>query len=151
MISKLNTIEIEPEFNYTAKNKYKGNKITFHLGDSSIKLIDICKSITDNVVFFLDGHWSAGDTCRGNKDCPLFEELTAIMENVNTKAIIIIDDCRLFGLGPNTTNGKEPCNWENINKEKILKLVESRLNKSYNLPSNLDKNDRLILHLNKSN
>ncbi|ALH22918.1 hypothetical protein ceV_012 [Chrysochromulina ericina virus CeV-01B] len=147
--NKLHTIEIKSEFYNDAKNKYTGNKITFHLGDSSIKLIDICKTLNNNVIFFLDGHWSAGNTGRGSKDCPLYEELEAINNNLNNKAIIIIDDCRLFGLGPNTTNGQEVCNWEDINIDKILNLVKNRLDKYYNLPSKLNKNDRLILHLNE--
>ena len=146
---QLHTIEIKPEFYNNAKNRYQGNKITFHLGDSSIKLIDICKTLNNNVIFFLDGHWSAGNTGRGNKDCPLYEELEAINNNLNNKAIIIIDDCRLFGLGPNTTNGKEVCNWEDISIDKILKLLKNRLDIHYTLPSELNKNDRLILHLNE--
>ena len=149
LFKELHTIEIKSEFYNKVKNQYNGNKITFHLGDSSIKLIDICKTLNNNVIFFLDGHWSAGNTGRGNKDCPLYEELEAINNNLNNKAIIIIDDCRLFGLGPNTTNGKEPCNWEDINIDTILNLVKNRLDIHYTLPSELNKNDRLILHLNE--
>lgn len=149
--SKLHTIEIKPEFYDNVKRKYNGNKITFHLGDSSIKLNEICRSITNNTIIFLDGHWSAGNTGRGDKDCPLYEELTAIIENLNSKAIVIIDDCRLFGLGPNTSNGQEVCDWENITIDKILNLVKNRLHEYYTLPSKLDPNDRLILHLNEKN
>lgn len=151
LFKQLHTIEIKSEFYNKVKNQYKGNKITFHLGDSSIKLNEICPSITNNAIFFLDGHWSSGNTGRGNKDCPIYEELTAIIKHLNTKAIVIIDDCRLFGIGPNTTNGKEPCNWEDINIDTILNLVKNRLDKYYYLPSILNQNDRLILHLNIKN
>ena len=151
LFDQLHTIEIKPDFYNRVKNIYQGNKITFHVGDSSIKLNEICPTITNNTIFFLDGHWSAGNTGRGNKDCPLYEELTAINENLNTKAIIIIDDCRLFGLGPNTTNGQEVCNWEDINNDTILNLTKNRLEKYYNLPSELNEKDRLVLHLNEKN
>jgi hypothetical protein len=142
---KLHTIEIKKEFYESTKQKYKGNKIQFHLGDASIILKDICKIITSPVIFFLDGHWSAGNTGRGDKDCPLYEELSCIMTYCNHKCIIIVDDCRLFGKGPSYNN--EVCNWEDINATNILSLVDKRLNNHYYASSELYEKDRLILHL----
>ena len=144
----VHTIEIKKQFYNNVKKKYNGNKIKFYLGDSSFCLKEICKNINNNSIFFLDGHWSSGNTGRGKKDCPLYEELEVINEIFKYNAIIIIDDCRLFGKGPNKKNAI--CNWEDINKEKILEILKKRLNNYYFLPSVLDKNDRLILHINKT-
>ena len=58
-------------------------------------------------------------------------------------AIIIIDDFRLFGL--DKSSGQD---WSEINKEKLLNILQSRINNVYHLDSNISKNDRLIIHIN---
>jgi hypothetical protein len=142
---EIHTIEIKKEIYEKTKSKYNGNKIIFYLGDSSIVLKDICENVNQSSIFFLDGHWSAGDTGKGEKDCPLYEELTNIMKHFKQDAIVIIDDFRLFGKGPSTNT--EVCDWEDISKENIIKITSDRLTNIYNLPSNLQKDDRLILHI----
>tara|TARA_B110000444_G_C18553829_1_gene461536 strand:+ start:39 stop:614 length:576 start_codon:yes stop_codon:yes gene_type:complete len=144
---KIHTIEIKKYLFENTKSKYKGNKIQFHLGDSSILLKDICLNIKTPAVFFLDGHWSCGNTGKGSKDVPLYEELHNIINFFENKAIIIIDDFRLFGKGPKTNT--EIVNWEDINKNKVLDIVNKRLSLCYNLPSNMSIDDRLILHIDK--
>ena len=144
---KLHTIEIKEEFYSCLIKSYKGNKINFHLGDSSTKIKDICLLLKTDTLFFLDGHWSAGNTGRGEKDCPLYEELETIVKYCKHNCIIIIDDVRLFGKGPN--RGNEICNWEDISVKNILNIVNNRLTKHYFIDSSLDKKDRLILHLYK--
>lgn len=136
---ELHTIEIKKLFYDSVRRKYNGNKITFHLGDSAYELGKVVKNLSGNTVFFLDGHWSAGDTGRGEKDCPLYEELLAITTLFLHKAIIIIDDIRLFGKGPNIGN----CNhdWEDISYEGVLNIVKDRL------ISNYVTEDRMIIHL----
>ena len=145
--SKLYTIEIKKEFYENVKNNYRGNKINFYLGDSSVVLNEILPDIKGKSIIFLDGHWSAGNTGKGDKDCPLYEELNSIMINHKDEAIIIVDDVRLFGKGP--SKGAEICNWEDINVETVYKIVENRINKKYFLSSSITVNDRLILHISK--
>jgi len=144
--TNLYTIEIKPEFYYQILNYYKGNKIKFLLGDSSNVLPSIIPYISGNSIFFLDGHWSALNTGKGDKDCPLYEELQAIISFHKNKAILIIDDVRLFGSGPNVND--EVCNWEDISLNNVLSIVSSRMSTYYFLPSNLHPNDRLIINLN---
>ena len=89
----------------------------------------------------MDGHWSVGNTGKGEKDCLLYEELLSFDKN----AIIIIDDVRLFGKGP--SKGDEVCNWEDISVEKIFEITKERLKEYCFLPSILVPNDRLLINL----
>jgi hypothetical protein len=73
---KLITIEYSEKYYNRTKNKYTGNKINFILGDSSIVFETLLPTISDKCIFFLDGHWSGGDTGHSTKDCPLNEEIT---------------------------------------------------------------------------
>jgi hypothetical protein len=144
--NKLYTIEFSEKYYYNTKKRYNGNKINFILGDSSIVFETLLNLITDKSIFFLDGHWSSGDTGKSKKDCPLVEEITHINNLFKNEAIIIIDDFRLFGL--DKSSGKCNEDWSNINKEHLLDILKSRINKVYHLDSDHAKDDRLIIHIN---
>jgi hypothetical protein len=144
--NKLYTIEFSKKYYNNTKNKYNGNKINFILGDSSIVFESLLPTITDKCIFFLDGHWSGGDTGHSNKDCPLYEEITHINNLFTNDAIIIIDDFRLFGL--DKSSGKLGEDWSKINKENLLNILRERINNVYHLDSECAKDDRLIIHIN---
>ena len=145
LFDKLYTIELSEKYFYNTKSKYNGNKIDFILGDSSKIFKTILPNIIEKTIFFLDGHWSSGDTGKGEKDCPLVEEIMSINENLKEEAIIIIDDYRLFGLSPKTGLNED---WSEINKDKILNILGKRVTKVYHLDSECAKDDRLIIHIN---
>lgn len=52
--------------------------------------------INEPAIFWLDGHYSYGITARGEKECPIFEELSSILSSAKYKHIILIDDARYF-------------------------------------------------------
>ncbi len=142
---KIYTIELSQQHHNRAKNKYNENKINFILGDSSKIFESLLPTINEKSIFFLDGHWSSGDTARGEKDCPLNEEITHINNLFNHDAIIIIDDFRLFGL--DSSSGKLNEDWSNINKDNLLNILKPRITKVYHLDSECAKDDRLIIHI----
>lgn len=144
---KLYTIEFSENYYNNTKNKYNGNKINFILGDSSIVFESLLPNITNKCIFFLDGHWSGGDTGKSDKDCPLDEEITHINNLFQNDAIIIIDDFRLFGL--DKSSGKLGEDWSKINKGNLINILKSRIDKLYHLDSECAKDDRLIIHINK--
>jgi len=144
---RLYTIEFSKQYYANTKNRYHGNKINFILGDSSIVFESLLPNVTDKCIFFLDGHWSGGDTGKSDKDCPLNEEITHINELFKNDAIIIIDDCRLFGL--DKSSGKLGEDWSKISKDQILGILDNRIDKVYHLDSEIAKDDRLIIHIKK--
>lgn len=145
IFSKLYTIELSEHHYNSTKSKYSGNKITFIHGDSSNVFKHLLPTISDKCIFFLDGHYSSGNTAQGNKDCPLIEELAEINDKFRQKAIIIIDDARLFGHSRDAMCGED---WSSINETNLLSVISSRIEKYYYLDSDIAKNDRLIIHIN---
>jgi len=144
--NKLYTIEFSEYYYNNTKNNYNGNKINFILNDSSIEFETLLPTITDKTIFFLDGHWTGGNTGRSSKDCPLEEEIRHINNLFRNEAIIIIDDYRLFGL--DKSSGKLNEDWSNITKDLIVNIIKLRITKIYHLDSVIAKNDRLIIHIN---
>ena len=140
--NKVITIELSPEYYWSNVRMYARHypTIQFFQGDSTVELVRILPGIDQPALFFLDGHWSSGDTARGSMDCPLVEELEAIMRHMRPACIIIVDDFRLFG-----THLSE--NWTDITKDRLLTIVASRLISEYHLPSLLNVRDRWVLEL----
>jgi hypothetical protein len=123
------TIELNESFYKHASTFFAASDITFHHGDSTTVLRTLLPTIKEPAFFFLDAHFSSGETARGSLDCPLLEELSLI-EKRSYRDIIVIDDLRLFG-----TNGAE--DWSAISKEAILNRLPA--------VRSLESNDRFIL------
>lgn len=143
IFQEVHTVEIKRELFENAKSKFSNHSnVICHLGDSSILLEDICKTLDKPTCFWLDGHWSAGHTGKGLKNVPLYEELQLIMKHCSQKCVILIDDCRLF-----EKTGEHLDGWEVINKNTILEIVQSRLDSYSFYPSSLHPEDRMIIAL----
>ena len=74
----------------------KDAHVTIVHGDSGHVLPDLMKGISQPAIFWLDGHYSSGPTARGEKDCPIFEEIDAIFNGRPLPHILLIDDARCF-------------------------------------------------------
>ncbi|PIR43755.1 hypothetical protein COV24_01205 [candidate division WWE3 bacterium CG10_big_fil_rev_8_21_14_0_10_32_10] len=97
LFNKIISIELGTDLYKRAKKRFKDNKnITIVQGDSGKILPSILKNINQSVLFWLDGHYSAGVTALGDKECPIFEELDAVFNNSKNKHTILIDDARCF-------------------------------------------------------
>ncbi len=91
------TIELSKELFETAKKRFSKKKnITIHQGDSAQLLPKILETMKDKAVFFLDAHFSMGETAKGNENTPIITELNHIKKSKITHATIIIDDIRMF-------------------------------------------------------
>lgn len=148
LFDHLYTVEYSEKYFNRTRHNYAGDKIHFILGDSGVVFSDLLPTIKDNAIFFIDGHWSSGDTGKSTKYCPLNEELMHINELFQNEAIIIVDDVRLFRHSPKTGLTED---WSNINKEGLLRIVKGRTTSMYYLDSESAKNDRLIIHISAKN
>ena len=130
------TIELNENLFLYSKKKFKNNNnIKCLQGNSTEQLQLILKNHNQDTIFFLDGHWSGGETSKGSEDVPLLSELQIINKYFKNKGIIIIDDLRLFG-----TNNNE--NWSNITKKNILSSID---NIKFSLT--LTKYDKFIIYI----
>lgn len=139
----LHTIEVyKPNYELSKENLKNISNIKQYFGSSSNILPEICKNLNDSCIFFLDGHYSEGETGFQDVHVPLYYELDGIMKFMKNNCMIIIDDARLFEKMDSSVD------WSKINENQILKIVNSRIDKYYYLPSILNSRDRLIVVLN---
>lgn len=93
---KIYSIELSHEFYLAAVNKFKRfNHIHLIEGDSSEMLKEVILQINKPCLFWLDGHYSGGDTAKGKLNCPIYGEL----DTVFTKSfdhVLVIDDANDF-------------------------------------------------------
>jgi hypothetical protein len=50
-------------------------------------------------LYWLDGHWSGGETAGSDDECPVMDEVAAVAAG-NERDCILIDDARLFAASP---------------------------------------------------
>lgn len=95
---KLVSVELDQKLFEDAKNYFKDyDHIKIFQGDSSDlmpKMLD--EIVDDSVLFWLDGHYSGGNTALGKKECPIYEELKSIFGHAILHKYILIDDARSF-------------------------------------------------------
>lgn len=95
------SIELSKELYEKVRKRFKNEgKIKLIHGDSGIELGNLIDKIDQPALFWLDGHYSAGKTARGDKDTPIYEELAHIFNTQDRGHVIIIDDARCFGADP---------------------------------------------------
>ncbi len=91
------SVEISVDLHKRAQQRFKKDKnVTILLGDSGEVLPKIMKDLNEPAIFWLDGHYSGGVTEKGDKDCPIFEELDSIFDAKKLNHIFLIDDARHF-------------------------------------------------------
>lgn len=99
--NEIYSIELSDKYFYMCYQRFRNNK-NVHLvkGDSSEVLYDVIKNINENITFWLDGHYSQGDTALGKVWSPLMMELETIKKHEIKTHTIIIDDLRCWKISP---------------------------------------------------
>jgi hypothetical protein len=94
---KIFSIELGTELYNSAVKRFANEKhINILHGDSGMVLNQLIPKIDKPVIFWLDGHYSGGITAKGEKNCPILEELDAIFKMKKLNHVLLIDDARCF-------------------------------------------------------
>jgi len=92
------TIELSIPLYERAKRRFrKSPNIALYQGDSADMLSRILANISEPCLFWLDAHYSAGMTVKGETETPVVRELKAILQHRIENHVILIDDARCFG------------------------------------------------------
>lgn len=97
--TKVFSIEPEPTLFLNAKIRLgKIKNVEILNGTSEDILPNLLPNINGDVNFWLDGHYSMGNTFKGERDTPITQELDVISNNFShfDKVCVLIDDVRCF-------------------------------------------------------
>jgi hypothetical protein len=91
------SIELSEDLFRQAVKKFAGEKhITIVHGDSAQVMPEILRRVDVPCLFWLDGHYSAGITAKGEKETPIWKDLGHISKHPVKNHVILIDDASLF-------------------------------------------------------
>jgi len=91
------SIELSNNLYRRAMKKFSGiSHIQILRGDSAKVLPNILSSIIEPALFWLDAHYSAGFTEKGDSETPIKRELDCILKHPISNHVILIDDARCF-------------------------------------------------------
>jgi hypothetical protein len=91
------SIELSDSLYRRARRRFRAfPRIRILRGDSGKVLPALLAGISARCLFWLDGHFSAGITARGDTVTPVMEEMEAILNHRIEDHVILIDDARLF-------------------------------------------------------
>ena len=91
------SIELSDHLYEKAKYRFrKNNNVAIIHGDSGEELKNLMNKIDTPTLFWLDGHYSAGQTAKGPQYTPILRELEHILDAPDLGHVIIIDDANCF-------------------------------------------------------
>lgn len=92
----LYSIELSPELYTISKKRFEGvNKIKILHGNSTTILPEIIRAAKGPILYWLDAHYSGGETACGEVESPIIQELDIILKQPGNN-YILIDDARCF-------------------------------------------------------
>ncbi|HEC58415.1 hypothetical protein LCGC14_1235640 [marine sediment metagenome] len=142
--SKVITIEKSDVMFAKAKevlNNYPN--VTMLKGDTREHLPSVLDS-SNNILFWLDAHWSGGETYGQGDECPLIEELEIIFDS-DVSSVILIDDARCFLVPPPLPHDYTswptlveiirvmPKNWELVVHEDVIYLLPGKISDAFKI------------------
>jgi hypothetical protein len=129
-------------FDLAKKNLESENNVTLLNGDTREHLHRLLDE-NDNLLIWLDAHWSGGNTYGVDDECPILKELEIIF-NFKKNFVILIDDARLFLSPPPQPHKIEnwptyldimktfPSNWESIVFEDVIYIFPNKISENFN-------------------
>jgi hypothetical protein len=115
LFERVVSIELSRELHEAAMRRFAGRpNVDLLLGDSARRIGDaseLCRALP--TMYWLDAHWSAGNTARGEENTPIVQELSIVAGRASTEDVVLIDDIRFFisipaGFPTHEANGGYP-------------------------------------------
>jgi len=92
------TVEIEPRIAAWARARFDGfANVRVVEGDSGLLMTGLIADLDQPALFYLDGHYSGGETGKGQHETPVVKEVEVILRDAPSGSFVIIDDARCFG------------------------------------------------------
>lgn len=142
------SIELAPHYYLSAFYKYAYHPyVKIIQGDSSVVLSKVLEHVDEQVTFWLDGHYSAGDTALGEVNSPLMLELDIIKQHHVKTHTILIDDLRCW-TNPEGMFDKSDLRSNKFDTEVIVnKLKEINADYMFDYRDGHIPNDILVAHI----
>lgn len=91
------SVELSPEYFDRANQRFAGKRnVELHQGDAGDVLPRIVATLQEPALFWLDGHYSAGETAHGALASPISAEVRCILESPVQGHVMLIDDAHEF-------------------------------------------------------
>lgn len=91
-------VEVEPRLAAWARVRFDGvANVRVVEGDSEQLMTGLIADLDQPALFYLDGHYSGGQTGKGQHETPMVKEVEAILRDAPNGSFVIIDDARSFG------------------------------------------------------
>ena len=120
--SKIYSIEIDQELFKRATNIFlKKPQVEIYLGDSGKVLPEVLNKLNGPALFWLDGHFSGGETSSADIPSPVIQELNCIFTHSIKGHVILIDDASIFN-GANNCPTIDEIKSEVRNYDSTLKI-----------------------------
>ena len=125
---EIHSIELKTEYVDAARKRFENEpSVRIHHGDSGKVLNELVDTWKEPVMFFLDAHWSGGETAKGDCETPLIAEMKALGRRPYDD-VVFIDDTRFFGR--KMYGGTPGCSmwpytefdWRDVTLDKLLEV-----------------------------
>lgn len=94
--SRILSVELSEELYKRARIRFRRNpEVELYQGDSGKVLHTVAPQLKEPAIFWLDGHYSAGITAKGDLICPIYAELDALLP-LTVPHVLLIDDAQDF-------------------------------------------------------
>ncbi len=91
------SVELSRDYFDRANQRFAGHKnVELHQGDSADVLPRIVALLKEPALFWLDGHYSAGETAHGAQASPISTEIRCILDSPVEGHVLLIDDANEF-------------------------------------------------------
>lgn len=130
---KVYSIELSEKWYLHCKELFSGQpNVHCYLGDSAEVLSHLSSEIDEPALFYLDAHYSGGETAFGKEEdngCPVLRELEVIGKRTY-QDIVIIDDMRL--MGKVSTGGIEGDSMYPLTEYDFTHVTQQKMFEAYN-------------------